>query len=125
MNTNTINMQPYCQMLTPEQWELLTTSPYATIYDLINLGENCAVSASTICQYIHASERTLRNHIRAMRRAGIVIVSGNSGYWLPETAAELQRYIERTESGAKDELYTLRHARKALKVQEAEYAKII
>lgn len=116
MDTNATNAQPFFQMLTPEQWDFLSEEPYATIFNLIHPGKEHATPAFDIWIYVNLpNERKIRKHIETMRREGIIIASNSNGYWLPATEKELEEYVRRTEKTAKSVLYTLKHARMALK----------
>jgi len=104
---------------------LIDQYPYSIIYRLIPHGRSNAVPAAQIVGLTKLDERSIRIYVEAMRREGHIIASSSKGYYFPASIEELKEYVQRTEKTAKSALYTLRHARKALKVQEAEYAKII
>jgi len=56
-------------------------------------------------------DRVFRKGVEALRRAGVVICSGEQGYYLPATLEEVQCFIRREEARAKSTFYTLQSAR--------------
>jgi len=57
-------------------------------------------------------DRVFRKGIESLRRAGVVICSGEQGYYLPATLAEVQGFIRQEEARARSTFYTLQSARR-------------
>lgn len=57
------------------------------------------------------NDRAFRKGVETLRRAGVVICSGDRGYYLPASLEELQGFIRQEESRAKSTFYTLKSAR--------------
>ena len=70
--------------------------------DMIRTGEGNAVPSAALESLTGLNSREVRQHIEAMRRSGAVICSSASGYYYPESRAELLRYIakERRRAGS-------------------------
>lgn len=64
------------------------------------------------------SDRELRRTIETLRRSGHVIISGDRGYYLPETAAEVKRHIKKESRRARSIFFTLKSARELEKKME-------
>lgn len=82
------------------------------ILSLIGSGQANAIHLSELIKLTGFENRLVRKEIERLRRSGYVIVSDNHGYYYPETAHELSRYIKRTERQAKSIFYTLRSAKR-------------
>jgi len=99
------------QQLNTEMTALFETSPYREILALIRSGEWNAVPLRELVRRTGLHERVLRLHIERLRREGIVIISGNQGYYFPARLGEIQRYRRREESRAKAVFFTLKSTR--------------
>ena len=56
-------------------------------------------------------DRVFRKGIEALRRAGVVVCSGDRGYYLPGSLEEVQGYIRQEEARARSTFFTLNSAR--------------
>ena len=81
------------------------------ILSAIGTGEENAVNAAHLTQLTGLTVRELRQTVEKLRRDGYVILSSNSGYYYPATAAELERHIKKEERRARSIFFTLRSAR--------------
>lgn len=95
---------------TIEKHILSTTEPYRTILQLIGTGEENAIHLCELIKYTKLHNRELRKCIEQLRRSGEVIISGNNGYYKPETKEELKRYIRQETHRAKSIFFTLKSA---------------
>ena len=86
------------------------------IADSIGTGEENATASKTLQQIAGICERDLRKIIERLRRSGVVIISASDGgYYKPETAAELKRFIHKEQARASSVLYTLKSAKQLLR----------
>lgn len=90
------------------------------ILSLIGEGKENGTSLRALCSLSHLPEREIRHIIEHMRRGGIPVLSGMSGYYFPETSEEIREYIRKEEKRARSIFYTLRGAKKALSEYEKE-----
>ena len=104
--------------LTPEQQQLLSTTPYSWIYERVGHGAEDATPAEAILFGHTLTDRELRKCIETMRREGIVIASSSRGYYFPSDYMELAKYVHTMEAAAKSMFYTLKAARRMLKEME-------
>ena len=81
------------------------------ILQALRVGENNAVSLADMCRISGLDNRSTRLVIEDLRRQGMVIISSNRGYYLPETIEELRRYINKESKRAKSIFYTLKSAK--------------
>ena len=94
---------------------------YYLVLSCFKHGRVNAIHLSDLQRYSRLDNRALRKIIELIRRDGICVCSDDAGYYLPETAAELERYIRRVEATAKSTFYTLQTAKKELaKMNAAE-----
>ena len=91
------------------------TEPYSRILSAIGEGQKNAVHLSELIRISGMTDRELRKTIEYLRRQGVVIISGNSGYYFPADEAELSEYVRKEEHRARSVFYTLHHARKLLR----------
>ena len=83
---------------------------------ILRKGKSNGISAGRLKYWIHAKNtREVRIHINRARISGQLICSGNTGYYLPENAKEIEEFIKREENTARSIFATLKTARKALK----------
>lgn len=61
--------------------------------DRIHTGERNAVPSAVLENACGLTSREVRQRIEVLRRTGTVICSSASGYYYPESLAELRRYI--------------------------------
>lgn len=72
------------------------------LFQMLPAGESYAITAKELCVlWGLPSAREIRRMVHAMRREGLLVCSGNSGYWRPETPEELQRFVKRLHWQAK------------------------
>ena len=90
------------------------TEPYRRILSAIGEGQENAVHLSELIRISGMTDRELRKTIEYIRRQGIVIISGNSGYYFPADEAELKAFVRREEHRAKSIIVTLRPAKRYL-----------
>ena len=88
--------------------------PYRRILSAIGEGQENAVHLSELIRISGITDRELRKTIEYIRRQGIVILSGNSGYYFPADEAELKAFVRREEHRAKSIIVTLRPAKRYL-----------
>ena len=91
------------------------TPPYCDILAAIGDGAENARHKSELIRLTGMKDRELRKTIEFLRRQGIVIISGNSGYYFPADEAELSEYVRKEEHRARSVFYTLHHARELLR----------
>ena len=87
------------------------TEPYCRILSAIGEGQENAVHLSELIRISGMTDRELRKTIEYIRRQGIVILSGNSGYYFPADEAELKAFVRQEEHRARSILVTLRPAK--------------
>lgn len=80
----------------------------------LGTGEENAVSLEQLINISGLPNREVRKLIESLRRNGHVILSSNSGYFRPATAAELERHIKKERCRARSILRTLHSARELL-----------
>lgn len=101
------------------------TELYRDILACFKYGRANAVHLKELELLTGLNSRALRLIIERIRRDGNTICADENGYYLPETIAELEKYIHRAEAMAKSTFYTLRTARKELeKMRNAGYEQI-
>ena len=69
------------------------------IYNYLKSGP---LTASEIIKRIHITKRDLRNEINDMRKKGVPVISGNFGYAIAKSRAEIEKTIRRLRSEVKD-----------------------
>lgn len=83
-------------------------------------GESNAKSKQELMRLMNMADRDLRKLVEHIRHSGVCICSSNSGYFFPETIAEVRKFRQREERRAKSIFFTLRAARKAEKEWETD-----
>lgn len=81
------------------------------IMQALRIGENNAVSLLDMCRVSGLDNRSTRQTIENLRRDGVVIISSNKGYYLPETLEEVRHYINKESKRAKSIFYTIQSAK--------------
>lgn len=81
------------------------------IMQALKTGENNAVSLADMCRVSGINNRATRQIIEDLRRSGVVIISSNKGYYLPETLEEVRHYINKESKRAKSIFYTIQSAK--------------
>lgn len=94
-----------------------------TIFDLLPIGAENAVSRRQLIQITGLEDRKLRRKIEKERRAGALILSSSAdmggGYFRPANAEELRRWITMMEAHA-NSIATMLHAVKTGVAMEEE-----
>lgn len=88
-----------------------------SIYDLLPVGAENAVSRRELSALTGIEDRQLRRQIAKERRAGVLILSSsesNGGYYRAASREELQRYVRSMQSRSKEILTVIRTAEEAL-----------
>ncbi len=80
----------------------------------IPTGKDNAVSMKSLAEMIGVSERRVRSMVNAARADNFLISSGNSGYWRPETNAEVKESYIRQKHMATSILRTTGESRRVL-----------
>ncbi|MGI6688237.1 MAG: hypothetical protein ACOX6Y_07800 [Christensenellales bacterium] len=85
-------------------------------FESLPLGEFRAVKADSLCAaWGLRSAREVRRAVHEMRKTGLIICSGQAGYWRPETMDEIQRTVKRLHGQAKATFVAAQGAAKVLK----------
>lgn len=88
---------------------------------ILGTGKENGTSARDLMRQVGASdERALRNDVARSRKAGQIILSGNSGYYLPGSPEEVDEFVNRLERTAKSIFVILRSARSAATEPEGQ-----
>lgn len=93
----------------------------ASIYDLLPIGAENAVSRRELSALTGIEDRQLRRQIAKERRAGALILSSseiNGGYYRAASREELQRYVRSMQSRCREILAVIRTAEEALQHEE-------
>lgn len=93
---------------------LLKVRAVLMIAEVLNVGEDYALDASTLCSFLGLQKRQLTKAIAAERRAGAFICASTDstrpGYYLAESVDEFRRYLRSLEKRERE----LRLTREAL-----------
>ncbi len=95
----------------------------ASIYDLLPVGAENAISRRELSALTGIEDRQLRRQIASERRAGALILSSsetNGGYYRAASREELQRYVRSMQSRSKEILTVIRTAEEALAASEGQ-----
>lgn len=85
-------------------------------FQMLPAGESYAVTTKYLSNLWNlSSAREVRRVVHRMRRDGLLVCSGNSGYWRPETPEELQRFVKRLHGQAKAIFVAAQGAARAVK----------
>ena len=93
------------------------TEKKATIFDLLPVGADHAISRRELSALVGLPDRQLRRKIAEERRSGLLILSSsesNGGYYRPADASELRRYVRSMQSRSKEILAVIRAAEEAI-----------
>ena len=91
---------------------------FSFLTDHIPFGEECAVSAKQLARELNTDVRTVRDVVHRARIAGILILSGDAGYWRSDDQQELKRFCARMFSMGQEILAAAEAARCALEELE-------
>lgn len=92
----------------------------ASIYDLLPVGAENAVSRRELSSLTGIEDRQLRRQIAKERRAGALILSSseiNGGYYRAASREELQRYVRSMQSRCREILAVIRAAQEAIEAK--------
>lgn len=105
----------------PEAEKTRQTALYKSLLACFCYGKANAIHLHDLQRYSGLDSRRLRKIIELIRRDGVCVCSDEAGYYRPETAEELEKYIKRVEATAKSTFYTLKTAKAELaKMQNEE-----
>lgn len=97
-----------------ERLRLLKVRCPAMVAEVLNVGEDYATDASTLCSFLGLQKRQLTKAIAAERRAGAFICASTDparpGYFIAESVDEFRRYLRSLENRERE----LRLTREAL-----------
>ena len=97
-----------------ERLRLLKARAVLMIAEVLNVGEDYALDATTLCAFLGLQKRQLTKAIAAERRAGAFICASTDparpGYYLAESVDEFRRYLRTLEKRERE----LRLTREAL-----------
>ena len=99
------------------------TEQKSTIYDILPVGADHAVSRRELSALTGLPDRQLRRKIAEERRSGLLILSSsesNGGYYRPADASELRRYVRSMQSRRRAILAAIESAQKAIYEEEQE-----
>ena len=91
---------------------------FSFLTDLLPFGEANAVSAKQLARELNTDVRTVRDAVHRARIAGILILSGDAGYWRSDDRQELKRFCARMMSMGREVLTAAEAARCALEELE-------
>ena len=100
-----------------KQYNTVQEGKARTIYDLLPVGAEYAISRRQLSVITGIPDRQLRRQIAQERRAGVLILSSiesNGGYYRAASREELQRYVRSMQSRSKEILTVIRTAEEAL-----------
>lgn len=80
------------------------------ILSLLQQGENNGVFLRDLCKFTGLPNRDLRKSIETLRRNGVVVLSGKTGYYYPADLHELKAYRRQEENRATSILISLQSA---------------
>lgn len=93
---------------------------YSCVVDLLGCGEDAACSAEKLAVATSTDKRTVRRLVSEARKDGVLVCSGDSGYWLPGCREELRRSYLRMKAQARNIDLALETTKKALKDCEGQ-----
>lgn len=93
-----------------------------TIYDLLPVGAEYAISRRQLSQITGLPDRRLRRQIAEERRAGLLILSSTTevggGYFRPADTQELRRWVAMMQSHIAAILAVIRTAQEAIETEQ-------
>lgn len=94
----------------------------ATIYELLPVGAENAISCKQLMEITGLEDRQLRRRIAAERRDGKIILSSfsevNGGYYIPADMSEVRRWVLMMEAHGSSVYEVLRAAKEAIAAAE-------
>jgi|GEM_PF-2896242 len=92
-----------------------------SILQHIRTGRENAISRRDLITRTGLADRALRLEIEIMRRAGVVILAGAAGYFLPGNIKEVRSFIQQEEARARSTFKSIQSARQLeLEMQQGE-----
>lgn len=96
-------------------------TPIEIIISSLRFGEENAISRRTLVEQVGLPMRDVDRLIEHLRRdQGVVICSGNSGYFYPKAREELERYVRRETARVNSIRKNLKSARVSLAKWDGE-----
>lgn len=62
------------------------------IYEILQRGEESSISMMELSRRLGVSDREIRKQVHSERRAGLPILSGRNGYYLPAQDPEIAKH---------------------------------
>lgn len=103
------------------QCDFTTFQGTRQVFPYLLNGEDNAISARELARITgFSSTRVLRDAVERERRAGVLILSGDTGYYLPSTdeaqaEREIQSFVHRTDARMLSNRYSVRACKRWLK----------
>lgn len=85
------------------------------LQSVIPTGKENAIHQTELANMLGVQPTTAKKMIRDARRQGAQIMSSKRGYWLAETDAEMQEYVDRMRREALSRLATIKPIKHTLK----------
>lgn len=87
------------------------------LVELIPMGKENAITRNRLCELTGLSDRKVRMAIHDARTDGVMIISstGQSGYFMPETRADVEKFIKQQKSYIRNLQKSVSRAEKELK----------
>lgn len=91
---------------------------YSILLELVPYGKQNAISGQQLAKRLHMNVRGMCALIHEARVSGLLILSGDAGYWRSENPDELKEFYKRMRSQGIGTLAAAKSAR--LKIKELE-----
>lgn len=91
---------------------------YSILFELVPYGKQNAISGQQLAKRLHKNVRGMCSLIHEARMSGLLILSGDAGYWRSENLDELKEFYKRMRSQGIGTLAAAKSAR--LKIKELE-----
>lgn len=85
------------------------------IINAIPVGADNAIHLQRLAELAGCTDSTIKKRIQAARRQGIIVLSGQKGYWKPTTLEEQRRFLLMMDKAAKARFSTTKPLRSELK----------
>jgi hypothetical protein len=90
------------------------------VLQFLQYGRDNAIVGRDLRAKTGLPDRVLRKTLEGIRRGGQVVISGDTGYFIPATLEELQGYIKQEEYRARSTFFTLQSARQLAEKMQAQ-----
>lgn len=87
----------------------------AQVLAVLGTGEQNAVTSRQLQKAFNISQRDLRKTVERCRRAGVYVISSNSGYFFPKDVSEIRQFVRRESRRIKSQCVTLSPMKRYLK----------